>query len=111
MVGMKFCIISMLLILISHSFSQPIKISGIVLDAKKQLPVEGANIFVSRVEIGTTSDDDGYFKLLIDAKYDADTLIISFLGYEDYRLPISGLISPLTIKLVPIILKWTTPSQ
>ena len=69
MVGMKFCIISVLLILISHSFSQPIKISGIVLDAKKQLPVEGANIFVSRVEIGTTSDDDGYFKLLIDAKY------------------------------------------
>jgi hypothetical protein len=109
MVGMKICIISMLLILISYSFSQPKKISGIVLDAKKQVPVEGANVFVSRVEIGTTSDADGYFKLLIDAKYKVDTLVISFLGYEDYRLPISGLISPLTIKLVPKILEMDHP--
>ena len=51
MVGMKICIISILLILISHSFSQPKKISGIVLDAKKQVPVEGANVFIRRIPV------------------------------------------------------------
>lgn len=58
-----------------------ISISGVVIDIKNNLRVQGAIIYFAGLY--TTSDENGYFKL--DVKGDKeDSLIISSLGHEKY---------------------------
>jgi len=56
-------------------------ISGIVLDAKTNEPIESASVFFDNTTIGTSTNDKGVFE--ISAKPGITSpLIISFLGFE-----------------------------
>lgn len=60
-------------------------ISGYVVDNEKT-PIMAANVyFISRPHNGTVSNIDGRFS--IPFTNDRDTLLVSFIGYEDKRIP------------------------
>ena len=55
-------------------------ITGKVLDATTQLPLQGASVFAQNTTIGTATDQQGNFKLrLLNGGYD---LIVTFTGYQ-----------------------------
>ena len=55
-------------------------ITGKVLDATTQLPLQGASVFAQNTTIGTATDAQGNFKLrLLNGGYD---LIVTFTGYQ-----------------------------
>lgn len=58
-------------------------IAGIVVDARSNAPLADANIYFSDTTIGSASDDNGEFKIT-DVESGFYTLVISFLGYEEY---------------------------
>lgn len=43
------------------------QITGLVFDQKERFPIAGANIYLAKAKTGTTTDDDGFFKLKINA--------------------------------------------
>jgi TonB-linked SusC/RagA family outer membrane protein len=70
------------------------KITGKVLDEKGQ-PLVGASIRVKGSTTGTTTDDNGSFTLEVP---DNTTLVISYLGYENKVVTVSGT-TPVNITL------------
>jgi iron complex outermembrane receptor protein len=83
--------------LISTLFSQLTEVSGVVFDNKSKIHLEGVNI--SSNEVGTVTNKDGKFRLLVD---DENEIIFSFIGYET----ISTKIKPqLTIFMNPSVLR------
>lgn len=55
-------------------------LTGKVLDAVTQLPLQGASVFAQNTTIGTATDQQGNFKLrLLNGGYD---LIVTFTGYQ-----------------------------
>ena len=68
--------------------AQNIHFSGIIQDAHSKEPVSYASMYLKRSGAGKTSDSAGAFSFNINllAK---DTLIISYVGYEVFKLPIS----------------------
>ncbi len=101
---MKYSIILFLFCFIS-AFSQQKDLSGILLDSETLIPLQNANIYLVQSKIGTTSDREGKF-LLKDIS-ESDTLIVSYLGYKQLRLPVDQINDNQTFYLERIIL----PSQ
>ncbi|MDP9079998.1 MAG: TonB-dependent receptor [Bacteroidota bacterium] len=72
------------------------KFTGKVTDEKGQ-PLPGASVKVKGAKTGTTTDVNGVFSLDVP---DNTLLVISFLGYEDKEVAITGN-APVLITLVP----------
>jgi len=104
-VNMKSKIILLFLFFASVIFSQQKEISGIVIDSESLLPLQNANVFLVSSKTGTTTDRHGKFSLA--SSIDSDTLIISYLGYKQIRIPVSQIKFNQTFPLERIIL----PSQ
>lgn len=102
---MRSKIILLFLFLAFAMFSQQRKISGIVIDSESLLPLQNTNVFLIHSRSGTTTDKQG--KFLLTSSYDSDTLIISYLGYKQIRIPVSQITSDQTFSLDRI----TLPSQ
>ncbi|MEM8523440.1 MAG: TonB-dependent receptor [Bacteroidota bacterium] len=62
-------------------------ISGNVQDAEGE-PLIGASVFVRGTSLGTVTDIDGNFSLEIQD--DANTLVISYTGYETQEVPVTS---------------------
>lgn len=62
-----------------------------VVDRKTGQPVIYANVGIPGKSVGTTTDEQGQFRLTIPATYDRDTVYISMLGYEPATVPVSRL--------------------
>ncbi len=62
-------------------------ISGTVVD-DQGLPLPGATIIVKGTKVGTTTDFDGNFELVLPA--DATTLLVSYLGYKSTEIEIGS---------------------
>ena len=85
-------------------------ISGYVVDNEKT-PIMAANVyFISRPHNGTVSNIDGRFS--IPFTNDRDTLLVSFIGYEDKRIPSVELKkdsdNTIILNINPMILYWLT---
>lgn len=83
---MKSKIILLFLIFASVIFSQQREISGTVIDSESLLPLQNANVFLASSKLGTTTDQQGKFSLA--SSQDSDTLIISYLGYKQVKIPV-----------------------
>lgn len=83
---MKYLII--LFFIAAQLQAQMREISGRITDASDDSPVSLANIYLSETQTGTSSTGDGSF-ILKAAFSTHDTLIISHLGYETIRVPVS----------------------
>jgi len=66
-------------------------ISGIVLNEDGNLPIEYVNIGVIKRNIGTVSDINGKYKLIIGSEFDDDTLQFSSIGYYPFKIKIAEL--------------------
>ncbi len=77
-------------ILLSYTYN----ISGTILDVDTQNAISNVQIFIESESIGTTTDEDGYFNLLLDnynlEKSPEATIILSIkvIGYEDKTIDI-----------------------
>lgn len=64
------------------------EINGIVYDGQTGATLPGVNILVKGTTIGTSTNMDGEFTLNVPAL--SDTLLVSYIGYEDLVEPIEG---------------------
>ncbi|AKQ46921.1 hypothetical protein TH63_16835 [Rufibacter radiotolerans] len=80
------------------SFSAFSQTKGTVTDKATGRPVAFANIWVENENLGTTSNEQGEFKLG-QTSLEGKTLVISCLGYERTRVPVTG--PTLPVVLVP----------
>lgn len=64
------------------------EINGIVYDGQTGSTLPGVNILVKGTTIGTSTNQDGEFTLNVPAL--SDTLLVSYIGYEDLVEPIEG---------------------
>ncbi len=64
------------------------EISGRVMDGEFNEPLIGASVIVEGTTIGTITDENGNFNLLIPE--DAQNLMISYIGYETIVIPVGN---------------------
>jgi hypothetical protein len=67
------------------------RIAGSVLNKENDLPVEYVNIGIAGKNIGTVSDKNGHFNLLVESQYQNDSLLFSCIGFETYSVKISDI--------------------
>ena len=59
-----------------------------------------ANVFLKgHPDAGTVTDEEGYFELSLTDDMADDTLVVRYLGYEDFRAALSALDNPCVIRL------------
>ncbi|WP_179344044.1 carboxypeptidase-like regulatory domain-containing protein [Winogradskyella ursingii] len=68
-------------------FSQ-VELKGKIVDFTQLLPLENASIYVKNTTIGTVSNSDGKFVLLVPPEFAKDTLVISSIGFKSYKVPV-----------------------
>ena len=74
----------------SVSFAQQISFSGTVIDAHTKEPVSFASVYFARSGTGKTTDSAGQFSFVLN-NFKDDTLKVSFIGFEIYKIPITHL--------------------
>lgn len=72
-----------------------ISITGTVTDAFNDEPIPGVNVLIAGTSLGTTTDVDGIYQLLVT---EGDTLIFSFIGYEVQKIEV-GKIKIVNVRL------------
>ncbi|MDH6341923.1 hypothetical protein M2480_000586 [Parabacteroides sp. PFB2-12] len=75
------------------------RITGSILNAENNLPIEYANIGIVGKNIGTVSDMNGQFDFSVETQYLNDSLLFSCVGYESYSMRISHMKENDTIHL------------
>ena len=63
-------------------------VQGIVTDAATNEPVAGAQVWIKDSSFGTLSDSQGHYSIKYEGKY--ATLCVSFFGYEDASVELTG---------------------
>ena len=64
-------------------------ISGFVFDFEDKSPINDANIFIKEYDIGTITDENGYFLLPVNSISENQIdLNIKFIGYKQKTIPI-----------------------
>lgn len=91
------------LLFVSGIQAQNILISGKVVDAETNQPVEFANLGVIGTYLGTASDFNGDFSLSVSDEFADFKVQISAVGYRPKELSVNELqlLTPVTIKLLP----------
>ncbi len=75
-------------------------IIGKVIDERTGEPIQFANVFLAHKSLGTVSNIDGKFNLNLRSSDLSDTLCVSYLGYQNQKIPLSIIDSSfITIKL------------
>ncbi|MCY7290689.1 MAG: carboxypeptidase-like regulatory domain-containing protein [Ferruginibacter sp.] len=72
------------------SFAQQISFSGTVIDGHTKEPVSFASVYFARSGVGKTTDSAGHFSFVLN-NFKNDTLKVSFIGFEIYKIPITPL--------------------
>ncbi len=75
-------------------------LTGVVKDSHNEEAIQLASIEIVPARIGTVTDSAGFFSIDLTG-YRADTLVVTYVGYDRMAIPIAGLadISSLVIKL------------
>ena len=104
---MKEYLLFFCVILLQNTYGQSsAELNGKITDSITGKPLEFAQISLERSSLGTTTNEEGNFRLDISSLKPDDTLLIFYLGYEIRRLPVN-LFSKSTIQILlkPIILQ------
>jgi hypothetical protein len=72
-------------------------VRGLVIDSKTRHPLPYSNVFLINKSTGTITNMGGRFELKISASEPDDTLGVSFIGYKQYKMPVSSLDTGLII--------------
>ena len=76
-----------LLISVTLSGQDTLSISGFILDDKDASPLPFASVVIPHTTIGTTTNADGYFKMMVHQF--PDSLEVQFLGYQTQRFAVN----------------------
>ncbi len=87
-----------LLFFISVSWGQPLTLSGTVIDAHTKEPVSYASVYFARSGVGKSTDSAGQFSFVLN-NFNDDTLKVSFIGFELFKMPISHLQNNQTLNI------------
>jgi iron complex outermembrane recepter protein len=97
---MKKNFLTLLLFIFSIPAFAQVVVSGKVIDADVQQALPGANILVKgKVDKGTIADNNGKFSIRMDAN--AESIEVSFIGYETIKVKLGAITQNLTLSLVP----------
>ena len=98
----RVCIQTGLLLLFFALGTLSAQITGLVFSKDGHNAIAGANVYLAIAKTGTTTDADGFFKFEKPGKLSpGDSLIISYLGYKEYRILFSRYKSGSVIYLEP----------
>ncbi len=64
-------------------------VTGMVVDKNDGAPLPYAYLKIDEISIGTVTEGDGKFQITIPKKYDAYSITISYLGFEDLQLTVA----------------------
>ncbi|GHN00962.1 hypothetical protein WSM22_24510 [Cytophagales bacterium WSM2-2] len=79
-----------------------LRLTGKVIDSKTKSPIAFANIGLFERNIGTLSDPDGSFELIVPRSLINDFIIFSAIGYERQEKPVGQILSEgIIIELKP----------
>lgn len=79
-------------------------LSGTVSDEATEEPLPYASVFFSKKHIGTSTNDEGEFQLLIPSGSSSDTIRVSHIGYEPLILTIESCQNQKSFSLRTLIL-------
>ena len=96
-----------------------IKLTGIVLNNKNSKPIPYANIFVPYKSMGTISNFEGRFELVVPIDPKIDSLVVSCMGYSEesvmsldfLRGPVEVRLNPYRFQIDELIVRPTDPMQ
>jgi outer membrane receptor protein involved in Fe transport len=77
------------------------QITGKIVDKNTGIPLSGADVYLSHSKCGTTTDNDGWFRLFCSQTDTVDTLLVSYLGYHTYRTYLKKYKNTSVIYLIP----------
>jgi len=86
--SLRYLIFVVFVLSVSKLHAQSISFSGAIQDAHTKEPVSFASVYFKRSGVGKTSDSAGNFSFYI-GKFSKDTLVITFVGYQTFKLPIT----------------------
>lgn len=84
--------------------AQDLAISGTVVSKASGEYLPSANVVVKGTQLGTTTDVNGNFRLLLSGMNQA-TLVVSFIGYKTVEVQVTSSTSALTVSLEEDVLK------
>jgi hypothetical protein len=88
-------------------FGQNIVIKGTVIDSKDKKPISNVNILIKDSYIGTITNENGYFRLIIDtSKVSSKIVIISHVKYNIMNITFDEIKNSKQIKLVEKVLQF-----
>ena len=99
---MKYKNIIFLLLVFYANLCAGVRIKGTIQDLATRHTLANANIVLCQSRIGTSSDKHGNFELHIPGNK-PDTLMVSFMGYEHKRIPISPHISDSLVLYIDLV--------
>jgi outer membrane cobalamin receptor len=85
--------------------SSPPVLQGYVLDGGSGAPLAHANVYLLSAHKGTVTDPNGFFELSVPALVLPDTLVIKYIGYQEYHISVVNYINKSIIRLHPEILQ------
>jgi len=84
----KFSIFTYIFLFFAGSAIAQIELKNKILDLSTLMPLENASIYIENTTIGTISNSDGKFLLVVDNEYAKDSLVISSIGYKSFKTPV-----------------------
>ncbi len=84
---------------------QSMTITGYVMDKESEAKLPFASIALKNRQIGTITNQQGYFEFNIPDDVISDTLVVNYIGYETFESPLSTMADgeKLVIKLAPVM--------
>ena len=95
----KLLFATLLLLLATGSFAQQKIIGGFVRDANSEEPVPFASVNFRGTTVGTLTDSSGHFRLFV-RQWPSDTLELTCVGYQPYRILLNGKGDSLTLSIL-----------
>lgn len=105
---MRFSLLAALLVFSLPVFSQHV-IQGQTINRSDNKPIPFANIGIENTPVGTLSNEDGSFQIVVPSKYESDTILFSALGFERKSIAVLHLnpneVHMISLQEKPITLK------
>lgn len=93
---LRYLFLAAIIFLAAQLRAQSISFKGLIQDGHTKEPVSYASIYFTRSGVGKTSDSAGNFSFYI-SKFSTDTLVVTYVGYETYKIPINDSVNNKTI--------------
>jgi len=112
-------LVILLLICTRLASQNKIYLSGKIVDHQSNKEIEFANIGIAGKNVGTISNEDGDFELIIPKNLNKDFLVVSYIGYKSHKAKISEIenesikikLEAENIEIEEVVVSALTPEQ